>query len=88
MQFEEVERKVRREPFRPFRLHMTDGTVYKVRHPELILLGRRSAVVGLATDPLQKIFDRAVDIDLFHVVRMDEVEKQPGSNGPIGGASG
>ncbi len=81
MQQEDVEKKVRQKPFKPFRLYLTDGTVYEVRHPELVLLGRRSLVLGLTVDPSQLVYDRSVDVDLFHIIRMDDVEPAASSNG-------
>ena len=44
---EELASAVRRRPFVPFRLTLTEGSVYEVRHPELCMPGRRSAVLGL-----------------------------------------
>lgn len=44
MQFEDLERRLRTRPFRPFRIHLTDGASYEVRHPEMCLLGRRRLV--------------------------------------------
>jgi hypothetical protein len=37
----------RRRPFVTFRLHVSDGTVYEVRHPEMLMVALASAVVGL-----------------------------------------
>jgi hypothetical protein len=34
-------------PFRPFRLVMSSGLVYEVRHPEMALLTRTSILVGV-----------------------------------------
>lgn len=34
-------------PFRPFRLVMSSGQTYEVRHPELALLTRTSILVGI-----------------------------------------
>ena len=89
MQVEDVEKKLRLRPFQPFRVYMTDGSVYDVRHPELMMLGRRMAMIGLAHDPGQIVFDRSVDIDLFHIVRMEFIEGPPTLNGQTGaGAQG
>lgn len=74
MQAEDVQKRVRQRPFKPFRLFHTDGTEYVVRHPEMVLLGRRALVLGLTSDPTQEFYDRSVDIDLFHIVRMEEVD--------------
>jgi hypothetical protein len=86
VQVEDVEKKLRMRPFHPFRVYMTDGSIYDVRHPELMMLGRRMATIGLAHDPAQTVFDRSVDIDLFHIVRMEFIEGPTTSNGQ-GGAS-
>ncbi len=39
------------EPFRPFRLKMTSGQHYDIRHPEMIMVGKTSTRVYMATDP-------------------------------------
>ena len=72
---EDLQQKVRQRPFKPFRLYLTDGAVFDVRHPEMVLLGRRSLVLGLAGDPGDTLYDRTVDIDLLHIVRTDYVEQ-------------
>jgi hypothetical protein len=73
---EDVEKKLRRQPFQPFRLYLSDGTAYDVRHPELVLLGRRSLVLGLTGKPEDTLYERTVDVDLLHIVRMENVPSQ------------
>ena len=74
MQLQDLQQKLRARPFRPFRIHLSDGAEYDVMHPELLLLGRRSLVLGLASRPEETIYDRAVDIDLLHIVRMENID--------------
>ena len=81
MQVEDLERRLRTRPFWPFRIHLTDGVAYEVRHPEMCLLGRRTAVIGLAADPDATVFDRAVDVDLLHIVRVEPTDLPSPSNG-------
>lgn len=71
MRRQDIQKKLVQSPFKPFKLFLTDGASYEVRHPELLLLGRRSCVLGLADNPDQTFYDRAVDIDLFHIVRSE-----------------
>ena len=47
MRSEDVREFLRRQPFQPFRLTLTDGRNYDVMHPELALLGRNVVAVGL-----------------------------------------
>ena len=39
---------LRARPFVPFRLYLTDGAQYDVRHPELMMVVERYAIVGQA----------------------------------------
>ena len=36
-----------KRPFEPFRVHLTDGMTYEVRHPDLMMVGCRSVVIGI-----------------------------------------
>jgi hypothetical protein len=81
---EDVEKKLRQRPFTPFRVYLSDGAVYDVNHPELVLLGCRSLVLGLAGDLEATLYERTVDVDLLHIVRMENVE--PRSSRKNGGS--
>ena len=79
---EDLQKRLRARQFQPFRLHLSDGAAYEIQHPELVLLGRRSLVLGLARDPVQTLYERTIDIDLLHIVRMEPTEVRPKPNGP------
>jgi hypothetical protein len=64
-------RRVRQRPFSPFRLVLTEGTGYDVRHPEQIMVARDSAVLGVPGEPDQDFFETTVLVDLLHVVRLE-----------------
>jgi hypothetical protein len=72
---EEIAARLRRKPFVPFRVTLTEGSIYEIRHPELCMVGRRSAIIGISTrnDP-DRLFDRSVDVDLLHIVKLEPVE--------------
>ena len=84
---EELRDALRHRPFEPFRLVMTDGAGYDIRHPDLLWVGQRSAMVGLTGSPGQTFYERSVKVDLLHVIRLEPLEGAPsGQNGPAGGA--
>ena len=62
MQTEDVQKKLASRPFQPFRIYLSDGATYEVRHPEMLLLGRRSLVLGVANRPEETVYDRSVEI--------------------------
>ena len=80
---EELRESLRQQPFEPFRLVLTDGVGYDIRHPDLLMVGARTAVVGLTGDPGQTFFERSVKVDLAHISRLEPLEALPpsGSNG-------
>jgi hypothetical protein len=72
---EEITARLRRQPFVSFRMTLTEGGTYEIRHPELCMVGRRSAIVGIiTTDDPDRLFDRSVDIDLLHIVKLEPIE--------------
>lgn len=82
MDREDVAEMVKAKPFDPFRMVLTNGESFDIRHSELIMLGRRSVVVGLAAEAQQDYFDRTTKISLLQVVRLEQIESKPtGGNG-------
>jgi hypothetical protein len=65
---------LRRQPFEPFRLVMTEGIGYEIRHPDLLWVGQRSAYVGLISQPSQTYYERSVKVDLLHIIRLEPLE--------------
>jgi hypothetical protein len=59
-------------PFAPFRIHLTDGRVYDVRHREMVWVGRRIAVVGVFAP--DGYLDRHDTISLLHIVSLEPIQ--------------
>jgi len=74
---------IRRRPFLPFQLVTTDDTSYPVRHPEMLMPGRRYVIIGLPGDQTTQIFDRHVIVSLLHVQRLEPLDssKSPSGDG-------
>lgn len=81
---EELHAVARRQPFEPFRVILTTGATYDIRHPDLIMVGRRSATIGVTRQPDKTVYDYAVLVDLFHIVGIQQLAASPppSSNGP------
>jgi len=72
---EEIATALRRRPFVPFRMTLTEGSTYEVRHPDLCMAGRRSAILGTTSrDDPDRLFDRSVTLDLLHIVKLEPLE--------------
>ncbi len=81
---EELRDNLRQRPFEPFRLVMSDGEGYDIRHPDLLWVGQRMAYVGLTGQPGQTFFERSVKVNLLHIVRTEPLDTPPAppTNGP------
>lgn len=73
MRQQEVRDALRKMPFQPFRVHLSNGHSYDVRHPEFAALTRLSIFVGL---PLRDdgVPDRMIECDLLHVVALEPID--------------
>ena len=80
---EELRENLRRQPFVPFRLVLTEGVGYDIHHPDLMMVGRYTAMVGFTSDPGQTFYERSIKVDLAHISRLEPLETIPpsGSNG-------
>ena len=80
---DDLHQAARRQPFESFRVVLTTGATYDIRHPDLIMVGRRAAVIGITNEPAGTAFDRTFKVDLFHVVGIEELPASPPfANGP------
>ena len=61
---------IRRRPFVPFRIHLTDGTTYEIGHPEMVMPGIATAIIGVPVNPAEPVYGRTETVALRHVVRL------------------
>jgi hypothetical protein len=76
MRAEELRGLLRRRPFVPIRIHLTDGTAYDVRHPEMAFLARSTVEIGVEKQEGSGIADDVVYCSLVHIVRVDNLNGQ------------
>jgi hypothetical protein len=76
MTTEAFRKLLKRQPFQPFRLVMSSGKSYDVRHPEMALVLRNDILVGVdvADDGLPADFDIC---PLFHVATVEALAGPP-----------
>jgi hypothetical protein len=71
MSSNELQKVLHAHPFGPFRIIMSDGTIYEVHHPEMVIVALSTAVVGYP-DPAQPGVAASYDIiSLRHIVRIE-----------------
>lgn len=68
---EELNSALKRRPFLPFRIHITDGVHYDIRNPEMVMIGRTILFIGLRREIDSPFFDEPVWVSMRHVTRVE-----------------
>ncbi len=61
-------------PFRPFRICLNSGRVYEIRHPEMIRVGRSTAIVFSYAGNPDEPFERMEMVGLVLIERIEPME--------------
>lgn len=72
MEVKQIRTLVKQTSFEPFRMYLSGGAHYDVRHPEQILLSQRTAHIGAGPNG-DGPFQRIALVSLVHVTRIDHL---------------
>src|SRR5687768_10982415 len=93
MRLEDIRSLTRAVPFRPFRVFLSTGETFDIRHPDMIMASLGAA--HIATPPpggTADQADRATIVSLIHIQKIEYLPgpapAQPGTNGPATGPAG
>ncbi len=68
---------LRKEPFQPVRIFISDGKSYDVGHPEMMMVGRSEVVIGLQSDG-DEVYDCFAYCDPVHITRIEPIDGRRG----------
>lgn len=75
MRQEDLRQFLRQQPFQPFRVTLTDGRTYDVRHPELVAIGRYSLIIGFPSpDDPEPVFEDYVAVSMLHIMQAQPID--------------
>ncbi len=74
---EEFQARLREKPFRPFRIIASEDQRFEIRHPEMVMVGRRDLAIGVPHSANATVYDRLIRIALVHVVAMEDLPSAP-----------
>lgn len=82
---EQLLRLANARPFQPFLVHLSDGTIYTILHPEQMMISPAYVIIGIrqSNTPGADIQDSAI-VALQHIVQAIPFTRvvPPTSNGP------
>lgn len=74
MRAEDVVEVLRKHPFEPFRLYLTDGTSYEIRHPDMAIVFPAKMIVALPGPTQPELAEHYHMVALSHVMRLVPIE--------------
>ena len=82
---EEIQARIREQPFRPLRLIASEGLRYDIIHPDLVLVGQRDLTIGYPSQENPRVYDRLIRVALVHLVGMEDlpVVSSSATNGSV-----
>jgi len=73
---------LQQEPFVPFRLHVSDGTAYVIKHPDLILVAAGYTIIGVPPPvPQPAMIERHEVVAMSHITRLEPIVVATPGNG-------
>jgi hypothetical protein len=72
---------LRKQPFRPVRVFISDGKSYDVRHPEMMMVGRTEVVIELLSDG-DPVYDRFAYRDPVHITCIEPIDGKRARRNP------
>jgi len=83
---QDLESELNKQPFEPFRIVTSGGKSYDVTEKDrpLIMVGRRTVIIGLRVPETDPYFDRYEVVALVHIIRLEPIpvaQQQPASAG-------
>jgi hypothetical protein len=82
MHSKEIGGLLARRPFQPFRVHLTDGRSYEIRHPEINLITQSTLVIGVPVpDDPDPFADHFVRVPITEILRLEPLpQTEPASH--------
>ena len=70
---QELREMLRRQPFIPFRLHLSDGRHFVISRPELVFVGGSVTVIGIVRNVTNEFWDEPVIVANRHITSLEPV---------------
>lgn len=68
----ELKQRMDAQPFKPFRICMTDGKTYDITNHDMMFVKRNAVMVGLNFDA-DSIAERFAECAILHITRVEDI---------------
>jgi hypothetical protein len=70
---DDIQNRLREKPFVPLRVVTSSGQSYDITHLDLVLVGRRSLIIGLVSNDNPSQFETASRVAVMHVTDLQDI---------------
>jgi hypothetical protein len=74
--WDDILKRIRQKPFRPFRIIASEGQRFDIYHPDLVLVGHRDLAIGHPGPDNPAVYDGLTQVALVHVVALENLPEQ------------
>jgi len=80
---DDIQARLRQQPFVPLRIVTTTGQTYDIHHPELMMVGRHYVIVGLPTKENPTQIEQDTRVAIIHLTEIQGLPTSaPSHDGP------
>lgn len=72
----ELKERMDTQPFKPFRICITDGTTYDITNHDAMFVKRNAVFIGIDLDA-NSIAERFVECAIIHITRVEDISPTP-----------
>ena len=70
---EDIQARLRVQPFIPLRIVASEGLRYEVRHPDLVMVGVRDIIIGHDAPTRPGIYNQTTRVALLHIASIEDI---------------
>ncbi len=70
---DDIQARLRKQPFEPLRVVTSTGQTYDVHHPDLVIVGRRFLMIGLPSAENPSQAEQITRVALLHVTEIQDL---------------
>jgi hypothetical protein len=68
-----IQSRLRQAPFLPLRIIISSGQTFDVYHPDLVLIGQRDMIIGMASKRNPAVYERVTRVPLMHITALEDL---------------
>ena len=70
---DDIQERLKGQPFLPVRIVTSSGQMFDIYHPDLVMVGRRYLIIGTASTENPRQFELTTRVALWHVSALEDL---------------